>query len=319
MIRAGMLIAGLAVTQIAAAAADINYPALVQRLPAALPSDASAALKTQTAGLAAMQALAQDVRNASAQVNAEQASRIYAGTSLDPGTSDPAEQQKRMQAMAAQMQGMSPQQQIAMAMKMQQQVQSNMGVQAAAIAPSEQQAVTTLAQDPRRSNQLMQSNMLLVQKVQDLRQAADAQHQQIQAALDKAITTTQNVTLHGDAECAALSRKQKQLRVDAFNKQVAVSNNLLTQLQPIYTEYRKRANDELQHLNSDIALAAQIKNGAMQKQAAQTVATARGATLSSVQTGSEFYKQAFDETRWASQRDQAVAEQPANACAGGGG
>lgn len=318
MIRAGMLIAGLAVTQIAAAA-DINYPAFVQRLPATLPADANVALKTQTAGLASMQTLAQDIQNALAQLNAEQASRLYAGTAMDPGTSDPAEQQKRMQAMATQMQGMSPQQQIAMAMKMQQQVQSNMGVQAAIIAPSEQQAVTTLALDPQRSNQLMMSNNVLVQKVQGLRQAAAAQHQQIQAALDKAITASQNVTLHGNAECAAQSRKQKQLRVDAFNKQVAVSNNLLTQLQPVYAEYRKRANDELQHMNGDVALAAKIKNGAMQKQAAQTVSTARGATLSSVMTGAEFYKQSLDESRWAVQRDQAAAEQVATACDGGGG
>lgn len=319
MVRAGMLVVGLALTQIAAAAADVNYQGFVQRLPSALPADAPTALKTQTASLAAMQTLNQEITTATSQVNAEQASRIYAGTSMDPGTSDPAEQQKRMQAMATQMQGMSPQQQIAMAMKMQQQVQSNMGVQAAIISPSEQHAVTTLALDPQRSNQLMMSNSVLVQKVMGLRQAADAQHKQISAALDKAITATQNVTLHGNAECVAQVRKQKQLRVDAANKQVAVSNALITQLQPIYTEYRKRAGDELQHMNGDVALAATIKNGAMQKQAAQTVSTARGATLASVQTGAEFYKQAFDESRWAADRDRANAEAIPTGCDGGGG
>jgi hypothetical protein len=205
-----------------------------------------------------------------------------------------------------------------MAMKMQQQMQSNMGMQAAVIAPSEQHAVTTLAQDPQRTNQLMQSNMQLVQKVLVMHQAADAQHQQITAAMDKALLTTQNITLHGDAECVAQARKQKQIRVDAFNKHVAVSNNFLTQLQPVYTEYRKRANDELQHMNSDVALAATIKNGAMQKQAAQTVSTARIATLSSVQTGVEFYKQAFEEARWVSDRDQAAAQEIGTGCEGGG-
>lgn len=123
--------------------------------------------------------------------------------------------------------------------------------------------------------------------------------------------------MHNDAECVAMARKQKQIRVDAFNKQVVVSNNLLTQLQPVYSEYRKRASDELQHMNLDIELAAKIKNGAMQKQAAQTVATARTSTLGAIQSSVEFYKQSFEETRWAMQRDQAVAEQIGTGCDGG--
>ena len=86
MIRAGMLVVGLAITQIAAAAADVNYSGLVQRLPAAMPADAATALKTQAASLASMQTLTQDINTAAAQVNADQASRIYAGTNLASGT-----------------------------------------------------------------------------------------------------------------------------------------------------------------------------------------------------------------------------------------
>ena len=168
-----------------------------------------------------------------------------------------------------------------------------------------------------RTNQLMQSHMQLVQKVLGLRQAADAQHQQIRSEMDKALTATLGTIMRNDAECVALARKQKQIRVDAMNRQVAVSNNLLTQLQPVYAEYRKRANDELQHMNSDVALAAQVKNGAMQKQAAQTVTNARTAALGSVQAGVEFYRQAFDEARWVSDRDRAAAEEIGSGCQGG--
>ena len=317
MIRAGMLVAGLLASTVTLAG-ESDYAVLLHRLPATLPADAATALKTQTESLAAMEALSQDIRNAVQQVNAEQANRVYAGTALAAGTDDPAEQQKRMQAMAQQMQGMSPQQQIAMAMQMQKQMQSNLGMQSAIIAPSEQKAVTALAQDPMRSTQLMQSNTALVQKVLALRQAADAQHQQIQAAMDQAMTATQNATMHSDAECVAQARRQKQIRVDAFNRQITVANHLLTQLQPSYAEYRQRADAELTHMNQDIALAAQIRNGAMQKQAAQTVSTARGAALAAMQADIEFYKQAFDEARWVSQRDDAVAQALPTGCDGGG-
>jgi hypothetical protein len=317
MVRAGLLVVGLALTQIASAA-EVNFAGLVQRLPAAMPADAITAQKSQGASLAAMATLNQDLQNATIQVNNEQANRLYAGTGMAPGNDDPATQQKRMQEMATQMQGMSQQQQIAMAMKMQQQVQSNMGMQAAILTPGEQQAMTTLAQDPRRSNELMMSGNAMTQKVMALRQAADAEHQQVDVQLQAALKTAYAVTTHSDADCVALARKAKQLQVDAGNRNIAISNKLLGQLQPVYAEYRKRSGDELQHMNQDVSVAATIHNGAMQKQAAQSVSTARMATLASTQAAVEFYKQGFDESRWAERLDQANAITIGKGCDGGG-
>lgn len=314
----GLLIAGLTAAQ-GAMAADVDFAALVQRLPAAIPADAATALKTQAAGTAAALALKQDIDKAGEAVSREQANRLFAGTGMAPGSDDAAAQQARMQAMAQQMQGMSQQQQIAMALQMQQQVQANMGMQAAIMSPAEQQAMAALAQDPQRSNELMQTNMQTLQRVTALRQAADAQHQQIRTELDKAIAATQKMTLGSNAACVAQARQQKQLVVEAGNRHIAVADKLLGQMQPVYADYRKRAGDELQHMNLDISLAAKIKNGAMQKQAAQSVSTAKAATLSATQSALEFYRQSFDEAHWVQDRDRAAAQELPTGCGGEGG
>lgn len=312
-----LLLAGLVTTQIAPAA-EVDFAGLVQHLPASLPGSAIAAAQSQSAGTATAAALSRDIDSAREQVAREQANRLYAGTELAPGTDDAAAQQARMQAMAQQMQGMSQQQQIAMAMQMQQQVQANMGLQSSVLAPDEQKALVTLMQDPQRSNQMMQSGALIAQQAATLRQGAETKHRLIQANLDQALVATQKMTLGSDARCAAQAARQKSLVVEAANQHVAVVDQLLGQLQPLYVEYRKRSNDELQHLNVDIGLAAKIKDAAKQKQAAQAVSTARQATLAATQQAVEFYKQSFDDLHWLKDRDRVVSEPAATGCGGEG-
>lgn len=316
-LKIGLLLAGLAIAQ-GAPAADVAFASLVQRLPAALPANATAAVQGQAAGAATAEALNKDLTAAQEDVTREQANRVMAGTGLAPGNDDVATQQARMQAMAQQMQGMSQQQQIAMAMQMQQQIQANMGMQAAIMNPAEQQAMGALMQDPQRTNEMTQSGFQLTQRALALRQAADAKHAQIRAGLDKAIAATQQLPTGSDAACVAVARKQKDLTVAAANQHIAVSDQLLAQLQPVYGEYRKRASDELQHMNLDVSLAAKVKNGAMQKQAAQAVSTARMATLTATQLALEFYKQSFDEVRWVQDRDRAAAQVLPTGCGGEG-
>jgi hypothetical protein len=306
-------IAALAAAPVALAA-EINFAALLQRLPA-WPANLAAVAKIKAGGNVVASKLEDDLKQASTQLALDEQNRVTAGTGLEVGA-DPAQAQARMQAMAAQMQGMSQQQQIAMALQMQQQIQSNLGVQSAIMTPAETQAFSELNQQRMHVNEFNTQLNQLNQRQIALRSAIDAQHQQISNALQKSVDALNATPTNSQAACEARTRQQKQLRIDAFNRQVVVADKLVAQTQPPYADYRKLAEGERLRLDRSLVLAAKIKNGAMRKQAAGIVASARQNTLGATQAVLSPYNSVQDEAHWLADRDNAMKD--STDCGGGG-
>lgn len=298
----------------AAGSATITASAALKAAPE-LPASAEAVVKQARAGQAQFEALKADIEKAVTQLTIAEQQRVMSGTGYEMSSQDPQQAQAEAEAMGKKFQNMSQAEQIAAAMQMQGQVNSNMGLGATSVTGNDSEVLIQLNQDREQSYPVIQQRTALVQREEQIEQAANAEHQRI----DAAFSAEQEKQSQNPGPCSpATLKRQRQQELDNAGRHIAAADKELVQLRALYADYRKLTAAEIARDDRMTAAHAKMKNPMLKKQNASFVSAQHQYAYGDVRGVLGIYANGIEAAEpWVRRREE-LAQQPLGGCGEGG-